>query len=100
MRLAADGRDLSTQEDPACSEVDKPMRCVIKVRRGGVEVSLNGRTVADYRGALDGLRAPREHATDDPKALGIGAWYLVRAAFTKVEVTEVSGPGRVGRNLK
>ena len=98
MALAADRKALWSGEDPHCTDTGKEYTSVVKVRRGGIEITFNGRKVAEYTGPLSGLSAPRECKLPNTKALGLLTWYGTSQRFSKIELTEITGIGHVLTN--
>ena len=98
MTLAADGKALWSGEDPHCTDTGKEYTSVVKVRQAGIEITLNGRKVAEYTGPLSGLSAPRESKLPNTKALGLLTWYGTSQRFSKIELTEIRGTGHVLTN--
>jgi hypothetical protein len=98
MALAADGKALWSGEDPHCTDTGKEYTSVVKVRRAGIEITFNGRKVAEYTGPLSGLSAPRESKLPNAKALGLLTWYGTSQRFSKMELTEITGTGHVLTN--
>jgi hypothetical protein len=93
MKLGARGRELAASEDSHCTDSGKEFTSIVKVRRGGIEVTLNGKKVAEYNGALTGLSSPSDSQLPSNKALGILTWYGDSQKFSRIELTEISGTG-------
>jgi hypothetical protein len=95
MRLIVEGRELTAMDDPTCTDSGKSFTSLVKVRHDGVDVFLNGKRVAEYKGPLNDMQALELYALPNPKALGIGVWYGAPTSFTKIELRPVTGAGRV-----
>ena len=80
--------------------VGKPFQLDAIVRKEGIEVRMDGRTIVDWRGSFDRLkRAPGQWDQSDPKQLFVGA--ESKYVFTKVTLGPPLPPRKLpGADLK
>ena len=69
---------------------------VYSVRKGGVKVTVNGKSIIDWKGSLTRLTLTKEFAVPNSKALFIGSWNT-EFRVTRAVLTPISGRGRILR---
>ncbi|HYF37781.1 MAG TPA: hypothetical protein VD994_20940, partial [Prosthecobacter sp.] len=92
-RFAKDLREAATQMDSAI-EKGKRYHSKIEVRRGGLRALLDGEELVRWSGDFNRFSMEDHSRLRDELHLGIGSWKRA-VTFHKVQVTEVTGTGRV-----
>lgn len=96
-RLFFDHKDrivVAAQDDPSIDTPNRPLATLIKVRRDGVEVLVNGKQVVDYHGPFADVNT-NKFGVKNQKTPGIGSWTNAAIVYTRVQVTPISGSGRI-----
>ncbi len=68
----------------------KPSRVRIEVRRDGVRVTIDQRTIIDWKGNRERLSNTADWAVPNPRAPWLSAWQSI-VRFSRITVTPVSG---------
>jgi WD40 repeat protein len=73
-----------------------PATIICSVRKTGVKVAVDGKTIIDWKGNYERLTNPGLAKIPDPRAMSIGC-YDVIYRFSRLTLTPVSGSGKVLR---
>jgi hypothetical protein len=72
---------------------DKPVAIDVAVRKASITVSVDGKKIMSYEGAMSRLSGRDDSKTPDEKALYVGGWNG-KKGFTEIRVMPLSGPGK------
>ena len=91
-----DGRNVGNETTftGALFQKGRLSQAIVTVRKGGVTISVDGRTIVDWRGSPDRLSLSDYWKTPDTTALFLGA-YDCRYRFHRITLEPISGEGRM-----
>jgi WD40 repeat protein len=88
-----DGTDNESTRRGLLLSNDHPATILCSVRKTGVKVAIDGKTVIDWKGNYDRLVNPALAKIPDPRAMSIGCYDVVYR-FSKMTLTPLSGNGK------